>query len=269
MAARLLYLSAAVAAALAVPQAPFQRPFVDAGRLGTITAPPPPNLGGVETSTYTPTSPAVALKMAFSSSNSPDVLVPLTLGVMSQCPDAIYCESVMNEVLDEVGSIVSLGLTFIGTPNASEPEWGVTCKHGRTECAANVLELCAIAIEPPPPTDEGASWRPAWWDFVLCNNGAGRYGVGEPEVAAACAMKTGIALDRVMECVNSDWGRRLHLESIKTAESLGIAKSCTILINGKVACLRDDHSWKDCKGGSKVNDFVRAIRKEHDVLNAS
>lgn len=40
--------------------------------------------------------------------------VPVILGVMSQCPDAIYCESVFDKVLKEVGDIVDLQLSFIG-----------------------------------------------------------------------------------------------------------------------------------------------------------
>ena len=40
--------------------------------------------------------------------------VPVILGVMSQCPDAIYCESVFDKVLKEVGDIVDLQLSFVG-----------------------------------------------------------------------------------------------------------------------------------------------------------
>lgn len=40
--------------------------------------------------------------------------VQVVLGVMSQCPDAIYCESVFDDVLNQVGDIVDMKLTFIG-----------------------------------------------------------------------------------------------------------------------------------------------------------
>jgi hypothetical protein len=40
--------------------------------------------------------------------------VPVILGVMSQCPDALYCEAVFDKVLHQVGDIVDLSLTFIG-----------------------------------------------------------------------------------------------------------------------------------------------------------
>jgi hypothetical protein len=43
-----------------------------------------------------------------------DIKVPLVLGVMSQCPDALLCESVIDRVLQQVGNKVDLSLTFIG-----------------------------------------------------------------------------------------------------------------------------------------------------------
>ena len=43
-----------------------------------------------------------------------DVKVPVVLGVMSQCPDAILCESVFDRVLQRVGDKVDLSLTFVG-----------------------------------------------------------------------------------------------------------------------------------------------------------
>lgn len=39
--------------------------------------------------------------------------VPVVLGVMSRCPDAILCESVFNEVLTKVGDKVDLSLTYV------------------------------------------------------------------------------------------------------------------------------------------------------------
>jgi hypothetical protein len=42
------------------------------------------------------------------------VKVPVILGVMSQCPDALYCEAVFDRVLENVGDIIDLQLSFIG-----------------------------------------------------------------------------------------------------------------------------------------------------------
>jgi hypothetical protein len=42
-----------------------------------------------------------------------DVKVPVQLGVMSRCPDALHCESVFNDVLKKVADKVSLSLVYI------------------------------------------------------------------------------------------------------------------------------------------------------------
>lgn len=43
-----------------------------------------------------------------------DLKVPVVLGVMSQCPDALLCESVIDHVLQQVKDKVDLSLTFVG-----------------------------------------------------------------------------------------------------------------------------------------------------------
>ena len=40
--------------------------------------------------------------------------VPVVLGVMSGCPDAILCESVFDRVIERVSDKIDLRLTFIG-----------------------------------------------------------------------------------------------------------------------------------------------------------
>lgn len=43
-----------------------------------------------------------------------DVKVPVTLGVMSRCPDALLCEAVFDKVVAQVGDKMELSLSFIG-----------------------------------------------------------------------------------------------------------------------------------------------------------
>ena len=43
-----------------------------------------------------------------------DIKVPVVLGVMSRCPDALLCESVFEQVLRRVNDKVDISLTFIG-----------------------------------------------------------------------------------------------------------------------------------------------------------
>ncbi len=49
----------------------------------------------------------------------PDVKVPVTLGVMSRCPDALICEAVFDKVVTKIGDKIELSLSFIGK---CEPE---------------------------------------------------------------------------------------------------------------------------------------------------
>jgi len=60
-------------------------------------------------------------------------------------------------------------------------------------------------------------------------------------------LKTGVALDVIQTCVSDGEGRRLHLESVLATKALGVRNSCTVLINGKKACVRDDNQWKECE----------------------
>ena len=39
--------------------------------------------------------------------------VPITLGVMSRCPDALLCESVLDPVFEKTWDLIDVNLTFI------------------------------------------------------------------------------------------------------------------------------------------------------------
>lgn len=43
-----------------------------------------------------------------------DVKVPVTLGVMSRCPDALICEATFDKVITKVEDKIDLSLSFIG-----------------------------------------------------------------------------------------------------------------------------------------------------------
>ncbi|KAI9066775.1 hypothetical protein FKP32DRAFT_1589297 [Trametes sanguinea] len=193
-----------------------------------------------------------------------DVKVPVVLGVMSRCPDAILCETVFDRVLERVSDKIDLSLTFIGTLNASEPDFGVTCKHGPEECAGNVHELCAIKHAPTK----------RWWSFVQCLNFQGRSEIGKPEKAIQCAKTAELDWENsgVGACAGVDGsgkaeeGVRLLQQSVAITQELGIEKSCTVMINGKQVCIHDE-TWKECEGGHAPKDFIRQIEEEYEKLN--
>jgi len=121
--------------------------------------------------------------------------VPVVLGVMSRCPDALFCENIFDDVVETAGiwNKVNLSLSFIGRLNESEPDYGVTCMHGREECRGNVQQLCAAKY----------SSQEQWWKFVQCQNLEGKPHVGEPELAKRCANDAGIDWEKL-------WHRKMY-----------------------------------------------------------
>jgi len=193
-----------------------------------------------------------------------DVKVPVTLGVMSRCPDALICESVFDRVLMRVSDQIDLSLTFLGTLNSSDSDFGVTCMHGPDECAGNVQELCAMKYAPTPQ----------WWEFVHCQNYQGRDNIGLSETALKCANAAQFDWEEsgIGACVGMDGsgkaaeGVQLLKDSVTNTASLNVTKSCTILINNKQVCVHDSE-WKECEGGHTAKDFVKQIRAEYQKLN--
>ncbi|KAH8999042.1 hypothetical protein EDB92DRAFT_1832143 [Lactarius akahatsu] len=190
--------------------------------------------------------------------------VPVILGVMSRCPDALLCETLFDKVIPKVAEKIDLSLTFIARLNSSDSEFGVTCRHGRDECAGNVQQLCAAKYTP----------MNTWWEFVTCQNYEGKDRIGRPDVALKCARTAKIDWNdsEIGRCAGEDGsgtgeeGVRLLQENIKVAEALGIIKSCTIVINGEKVCVHDG-TWKDCENGHEIKDFIRQIESEYRKLN--
>ncbi|KAF7352795.1 hypothetical protein MVEN_01246300 [Mycena venus] len=179
------------------------------------------------------------------------IRVPVELGVMSRCPDALVCESVFDQVLKEVGrQKMDLSLIYVAKLNSTDTEFGVTCMHGPMECAGNVQQLCVSKYASPN----------AWWEFVQCQNSHGRYQVGIPELTLQCARNMGSG--------KGEEGIELLRESLLLGQTLGIKKSCTVLINRKKVCVHDE-TWQDCEGGHEVEDFAKRINKEYENINVS
>ncbi|KAG2156053.1 hypothetical protein DEU56DRAFT_867566 [Suillus clintonianus] len=209
-------------------------------------------------------APPLMAQYQFQTAMSDGVRVPVILGVMSRCPDAILCESVFNRVLQSAGEKMDISLSFIAKPNASEPLYGVTCMHGQEECAGNVQQLCAAKYH---STSE-------WWSFVQCQNFQGRDNIGTPETALNCAKAVGIDWEngKAGQCAGKDGlgkeGIQLLQQSAKDSMAAGIQKSCTVIINGRQVCIRDG-TWYECEGGHSPTDFIRQINEEYDRLNSA
>lgn len=104
--------------------------------------------------------------------------------------------------------------------DAQEPDFGVTCMHGREECAGNVQQLCAFKYAD----------RSNWWEFVQCQNYQGRENVGRADVALKCADAAGIdwSNDGTGQCAGMDGsgtgseGAELLKESVLHGQKLEI-----------------------------------------------
>lgn len=192
------------------------------------------------------------------------VKVPVQLGVMSRCPDALLCENIFDQVLDKVAGKIELSLIYVAKIDPSEPDFGVRCMHGAEECAGNVQQLCVAKYESSS----------SWWEFVQCQNFEGRDKIGNPDITLKCGRVAGIdwATSKAKECAGLDGngqgaeGIRLLKESVVLSQTLGVEKSCTVLISGRKVCIHDG-TWKECEGGHAVNDFIKRIDDEYERLN--
>lgn len=183
--------------------------------------------------------------------------VPVTLGVMSRCPDALYCETIFDQVLlasakqlllhsgtfsqqqtaatTTVNDLVDLQLSFIGTPN-STASTGVECRHGEQECQGNVQELCfmhKLRSSPRSAAGRGEEYnlspsaaQKTWWEYVQCLNYEGAGKIGQVALAKKCAgIVGGVEWEGeggVAECVEGKEGKELLKKSIRNSRKLGI-----------------------------------------------
>ncbi|GAA5979811.1 hypothetical protein JCM10908_003054 [Rhodotorula pacifica] len=252
--------------------------------------------------------PPASDQIAFSSpsyfANDSYTKVPLTLGVMSRCPDAILVETLFDRVLERktslsllgdgamrreddapgtVAGLVDLRLEYIANKNTSAL-YDVTCKHGDIECRGNIQQLCAAdlwrahssrtaeAMEEQKAGEVEVSlkgnqaWED-WWNFVQCLNYGEVSRIGTDDAASACAKVVGHSWDaRERHCVDGKRGKKLLRKSVKRTRKLEVQKSATVLLNDKVICIHDG-SWQSCPGGHEISDFVRQIENEWKRLN--
>ncbi|KAK7049542.1 hypothetical protein VNI00_005573 [Paramarasmius palmivorus] len=193
-----------------------------------------------------------------------DVKVPVQLGVMSRCPDALICENIFDQVLKKVADKIDLSLIYIAEIDSSA-ELGVACKHGTEECVGNIHQLCVQKYATPAH----------WWEFIHCSNYEGKNKIGLPETAFKCAKAAQIDWEGsgVGSCAGADAsgheeeGINLLKENVLLGKQMGLKTSCTVVINGEEVCVHDE-TWKQCENGHTVNDFVRQINDEYNRLNA-
>ncbi|CAZ79780.1 unnamed protein product [Tuber melanosporum] len=192
-----------------------------------------------------------------------EIKVPLEIHIMSKCPDARDClEQLIAPTLEEIESLVDFQMSFIGRPTADD---GVFCMHGPSECLGNILHLCSAKINTPPSPPPAHTYLP----FSLCLIHDFK-NIPEREFVEGCADKNGIDFQKLNDCASDmgpDGGLSMLRNSVERSRALEAETSCTVRVDGKKRCVRDGGKWKDCDGGSDIEDLVRDIKKIYKEKN--
>jgi hypothetical protein len=131
--------------------------------------------------------------------------------------------------------------------------------HGPSECLGNILELCAAAFYPDPKLYLG---------FTMCL--AQDYEeIPQRSLVEDCALEHGLSFDKLNSCASYEDGDGMSLlrASVRRSAEANVRTSCTIRLDEKVRCVRDDGEWKDCDAGYKVEDLVGDVNMLYESLN--
>ncbi|KAI8474858.1 MAG: hypothetical protein J3K34DRAFT_111189 [Monoraphidium minutum] len=193
-------------------------------------------------------TPAAALGRAAA---APPGKVLLELFVMSHCPDARFCEVEIDKLLEKLHPIAHLRSHYIQKSRGG----GVTCPHGDAECLGNRMQLC-VQEHTPPAHNRG------WFSkFLVCMARPGADVASEAAVKA-CLDEVGAsgapraAMDA---CIDGAQGAALMKRSADTTAARGVARSCTVAVEGQKRCVRDGGRWYDCPGGSSEAELAATI----------
>ncbi|KAK2731974.1 hypothetical protein FQN55_004302 [Onygenales sp. PD_40] len=209
--------------------------------------------------------------------------VPLEAHVMSQCPDARDClEKLIVPTMVQVHDKVDFRLSFIGTVSNSSSD--VACMHGPSECVGDMIILCAANI-PYPPSSKTYPKTPTVRSLGFANCMISSYKrIPERGLVEDCALEHGIDFQSINKCASSQEDDESHAggdpdkvsgiallrKDFKRTQRLGIKRSCTVRVDEKIWCVRDDGEWTDCAkngNGSNTSVLVDEIEKLYKSRN--
>ena len=162
------------------------------------------------------------------------------------------------------------------------------------ECLGNMIELCAADLYPDPKIYLG---------FTMCLTREYER-IPERTLIEDCALEHGIDFGRLNGCISRDdaYAAGLLRDSVRRSADAGVGVSCTvrgpylpfllstrgkrltplfslsnalthrplssfqIRLDNKVRCIRDAGRWKDCPGGSHVEDLVHDVEELYKKL---
>jgi len=120
--------------------------------------------------------------------------------------------------MERMSNKVDFTLSYIGTP--TDPDDGVRCKHGPTECLGNIIELCAAHLYPDPKLYLG---------FTMCLTN--RYwNIPDEALVQNCALEHSLSFDKINECASDDSGLGIDMlrDSVTRSADANVTISCTV-----------------------------------------
>lgn len=127
--------------------------------------------------------------------------------------------------------------------------------HGQTECLGNMLSLCAQTLY--------ANNTRISLGFTTCMISSFE-DIPKRDLVESCALEHGVDFDKLNDCVSEEGnGMDLLRASIERSKEAGVVYSCTVRLDDKVRCIRDGGEWKNCEGGSSVEDLVRDVNEAY------
>jgi hypothetical protein len=136
----------------------------------------------------------------------------------------------------------------------------LVCKHGPSECLGNIISLCAAYLY-PNSTEISLG-------FVNCLVSSYERIPSRPLVEH-CALEHGVDFEKLNHCASGQDEKAIDMlkKSFERSRRKGVTYSCTVRLDDKIRCIRDNGRWKNCKGGSKVEDLVKEVDDLYERFN--
>jgi len=100
-----------------------------------------------------------------------------------------------------------------------DEKYGVRCSSDWFDCAGDVQQLCVRKY----------ASQQEWWNFIMCQNRAGKEEIGHLETAKKCAIAAKIPWSIIRDCAGPDAdgvdeeGAQLLLRNVKDTIERGIS----------------------------------------------
>ncbi|XP_018579492.1 GILT-like protein 1 [Anoplophora glabripennis] len=159
----------------------------------------------------------------------------------SLCPDSLrFIREQLHPHLKELAPYVNLKLVPFGKSASLEDGTQFICQHGPQECKGNRIMSCAL---------ERISDQTLQVDYVNCFMTIFKRGKHNPEeFGQLCAMQSGLDINDVMKCYNTNEGTIHQLRAEDDTVRILPKFIPTVLYNGEFVQQLQDESLLDFKG---------------------